>query len=146
MIEIKCDFCNKAINRFPSQVKQRNFCSKECRDKHRSKKHNPDGYQRKWNAGHLSELNRKLNPIRMTDDVKVKIRESHLGKGEGKAYKKVHQRHEHRIVAEQMLGRKLLKGEVVHHIDGNKLNNNPDNLMVFKSQKEHAAWHANERR
>lgn len=47
-----------------------------------------------------------------------------------------------KFVAEQMLGRPLKKGEVVHHIDNNKRNNQPSNLMVFKSQKEHAKWHA----
>lgn len=35
------------------------------------------------------------------------------------------------MVAERMLGRKLKPGEVVHHIDGNKRNNAPENLMVF---------------
>ena len=56
-------------------------------------------------------------------------------------YKKLHNRHEHRVIAEQMLGRKLHKGEVVHHMDKDKHNNHPANLMVFPSQKEHVAWH-----
>ncbi|MBR0420274.1 MAG: HNH endonuclease [Erysipelotrichaceae bacterium] len=37
----------------------------------------------------------------------------------------------HRWVAEQMLGRKLEQNEVVHHIDGNKKNNSPENLEVI---------------
>lgn len=44
---------------------------------------------------------------------------------------------EHRLVMEQKLGRYLLKKEVVHHVDGNPLNNNPDNLMVFGSNGDH---------
>ena len=45
-------------------------------------------------------------------------------------------------MAEQTIGRSLKRGEVVHHIDGNKRNNSPLNLLVFKTQKEHASWHA----
>ena len=48
----------------------------------------------------------------------------------------------HRLVAEQMLGRKLKKGETVHHIDGNRRNNLPDNLMVFQSHSEHLKYEA----
>lgn len=47
----------------------------------------------------------------------------------------------HRNVAKKKLGRKLKKGEVVHHKDRNKQNNSPDNLHVFKSQKEHDRAH-----
>jgi len=43
----------------------------------------------------------------------------------------------HRWVEEKKLGRKLRTGEVVHHIDGNPLNNSPQNLKVYKSQKQH---------
>lgn len=38
---------------------------------------------------------------------------------------------EHRQVMETILGRKLKKGETVHHKDGNKLNNNPNNLELW---------------
>lgn len=46
------------------------------------------------------------------------------------------------LVAEKILGRYLHKGEVVHHKDLNKLNNNPENLMVFGSLADHANYHA----
>ena len=81
----------------------------------------------------------------MTPEVRAKLRESRLGQGEGVSYTKTYGRHTHRVVAEQILGRPLLKGEVVHHIDGNKRNNHPDNLMVFPSQAEHARWHVSHR-
>lgn len=47
----------------------------------------------------------------------------------------------HILVAEKKLGRYLTSKEVVHHIDENKLNNNPDNLLVFTSKAEHTAYH-----
>ena len=62
------------------------------------------------------------------------------GTGEGKTYTKFHGRHLHRNVAEELIGRPLVKGEVVHHIDGNKFNNLPSNLMVT-TQSAHLKMH-----
>ncbi len=45
-----------------------------------------------------------------------------------------------RYLMEQNLGRKLEDGEVVHHIDGNTLNDNEENLSLVK-QGEHCALH-----
>jgi len=55
-------------------------------------------------------------------------------------YVKLKGRHMHRVVIEQALGRKLLPGEVVHHQDGDKWNNDPSNLFVM-TQSEHARIH-----
>ena len=63
------------------------------------------------------------------------------GSGEGRTYTKRLGRHEHRIVAEEMLGRALGPEEVVHNIDCNKKNNQSDNLLILPSQREHAALH-----
>lgn len=50
--------------------------------------------------------------------------------------------YEHRLVMEQQLGRYLLSHEQVHHIDGNKSNNDPRNLMLCPSQKAHSEQHS----
>lgn len=42
---------------------------------------------------------------------------------------------EHRLVMEKKLGRYLLPSEIVHHIDGDKLNNHPDNLCLITREK-----------
>lgn len=41
---------------------------------------------------------------------------------------------------EQYLGRKLRPDEIVHHIDGNKLNNNIENLKIM-TRGEHSKLH-----
>lgn len=47
----------------------------------------------------------------------------------------------HRLNAEKKLGRKLESTECVHHIDEDKFNNEPENLMVFKTNADHSAFH-----
>jgi hypothetical protein len=50
---------------------------------------------------------------------------------------------EHRIIMEKIIGRKLVKFEVVHHKDGNKLNNDHSNLLLLTTQ-EHSRMHFNQ--
>ncbi len=46
----------------------------------------------------------------------------------------------HRVLAENKIGRSLLQGEDVHHIDKNKMNNSPDNLEVL-TKSDHTKKH-----
>jgi predicted RNA-binding Zn-ribbon protein involved in translation (DUF1610 family) len=47
----------------------------------------------------------------------------------------------HRAQAELALTRPLLPGEVVHHIDEDKANNEASNLMIFKNESSHQLVH-----
>lgn len=49
----------------------------------------------------------------------------------------------HVLIAEEQLGRYLFPEEVVHHIDGDKTNNDPTNLMVFHTKADHTSFHVN---
>ena len=126
-IHTTCDECGAPVSMPPSRYarSKKHFCCNKC---------------------HMQNMNRELNPLRMTEDVRQKLALSRLGTGEGKSYRKTFGKHTHRLVAEQMPGRPLKKGETVHHINGDKRDNRPENLMVFASQAEHARWHAEQKR
>lgn len=145
MVKTTCARCGKVIEIYPCKIKPRNFCSRKCLAEYSNKTKNPRGYRELKNykgmSRHMTKLNKELNPTRMTFSTRAKLSVSRRGAGEGKTYTKSFGVHTHRMVAERVLGRKLVPGEVVHHVDGDKRNNNPNNLMVFRSQAEHAKWH-----
>lgn len=163
-MKVKCDCCGKEFVRRPSKVKAVNYCSKECRHNatHRTLVCDTCGVSferltcwgifehnfccqecaKVFTSRRMTAYNEIHNPTAMTGSRREALRYARLGKSNKDTYEKTFGRHTHRVVAEQILGRPLRPGEVVHHIDGNKRNNNPENLMVFASQKEHTEWHA----
>ena len=114
-----------AIDHFAS----RNGLSKEpsCEFEHRSKPRIGDGtwnfkgYRRKYKTGYVG-IYKPDHPFSSKDGVIM----------------------EHRIVAEEMIGRFLRKDEVVHHKNGIRDDNRPENLVVMTFGK-HVAMHNHER-
>jgi hypothetical protein len=129
-VDAVCDWCGCVFQKKQIEVRPHNFC---C-----------IAHFREWNSRRLSKYNATENPMNEPGGQSL---ENRLKRHEllrtpgGKTYKKYLGRHEHRVVAEEMLGRSLRPDEVVHHIDGDKTNNSPSNLAVM-TRKEHAALHA----
>ena len=114
-----CLYCGAAFQPTAKYPQQR-FCSRKC------------------------GLNATLPPdhnARVARESAAKRGDMQRGRGEGKTYRKLNGRHEHRQIAEAKIGRPLLPGEIAHHDDNNKQNNDPSNIIVLSSQAEHARLH-----
>jgi len=106
-----CPTCDKVFYTFPSR--HQIHCSEKCRPK--TGRHNP-----KWHGGYL-----------ICGGYKYLYRPNHPNAT------KTGYVLEHRLIIEAFFGRLLKKTEVVHHINHNKLDNHPTNLMVFSSTGKH---------
>src|SRR3990167_938541 len=51
--------------------------------------------------------------------------------------------YEHRLIMEKKIGRYLHRWEIVHHIDGNRQNNKPENLKLVRGNSQHKKLHPN---
>lgn len=135
-IIFKCNSCGKekVVNYQDSKKRKTQYCS-NCFSKETQKGIKRPQFSNensgRWGGGeYISSDGYKM----------IKCEGSYHPSGR-QLYKK-----EHIIVYEEHLGRKIktqkgYMGEQVHHIDGNKLNNNIDNLILCNDTREHKTIH-----
>ncbi len=116
--EVKeCAICGTLFS--SERCKNRQFCSKKCSGKHNS-------------SGRFGELNSNWGGGIISDGhgyILEYIPETHT------------HRKQHHLVWEREMDDLIRWGEVIHHIDFDKTNNQINNLMKFSSQKEHMLFH-----
>ncbi|MHB8064334.1 MAG: HNH endonuclease [Ruminiclostridium sp.] len=132
-IKCVCKFCGTPFPISKSQFLhgRGKFCSNSCKGKYQVATNPPDQRGPKnsqWRGGRYKEYGYII----------VKAPSDHPFTRNG--YIK-----EHRLVAEKMLGRYLLKCEIVHHINGIRDDNREENLIVL-TIGEHNKTHAMLRR
>lgn len=96
---------------------------KDMRGRHRNHARGPSNAR--WNNGRMRTSEGYI-ALKVPDD-------HHLRQAHGYAY-------EHQLVAEEFLGRRLLPHEVVHHRNGKRDDNRPENLEVT-TRSSHAREH-----
>jgi hypothetical protein len=63
----------------------------------------------------------------------VRLPKHRLAQGNGRV-------REHRLIAERKIGRPLTSSDIVHHLNGDKTDNRPENLRVL-TRSEHSRLH-----
>ena len=117
---VHCIVCGKALER--NHPKKKNFCCSEHRDIWMRENVDFAKLSRGHKAKHLTALNKERNPhCHIADRGKANSRKA-------------------RAAAEAYIGRPLEHGEVVHHMNGNAEDNNPQNLLVMPD-RQHRQLH-----
>lgn len=132
-----CDWCGKSYSSYQCG-KYHHFCSIECR--RQAGKLVASSFSKEFRLAKSKQFSNMNRTLMLQPEYVERRRLSLMKHHPSHGYVKYHGEHMHRVVMERILGRKLNSTEIVHHIDGNKQNNEPSNLMVL-SQSEHIKLH-----
>jgi len=129
-----CRICGGPV--LPQRRKNRWYYPRQCPDCF-GKLRNPEAYRESTRTRWQRFPHPKLRPVGSTRvDSFGNISYRSIKVGEPSRW-----RHEHRVVAEMLLGRPLIAGEIVHHLNHDTLDNRPENLMVM-SVGTHSSHHS----
>ena len=114
--KIKCKKCKTEFKAGPHwRTRPSKYCSNACRMSALND-------LPKWNKGMQSRRLNAKGYVRILVDGSLKM--------------------EHRIVMEKVIGRPLSSAERVHHLNGDRADNRPENLVLCATQSEHLKnWH-----
>lgn len=89
----------------------------------------------RWNVAEKNGMWKGGRSVASNGYVLIRVgTDHHLADVRGYAY-------EHRLVAEEKIGRRLLENEQIHHVDHDKQNNDPSNLEVTEDSAHHHVHH-----
>lgn len=146
MVTVACRHCGNGITTYPSRINRTKFCGRMCYAAWLSanqtgashpmhgRKHRPDSIAKMRQTQSAGARPGPLNP-------------NWKGSYRSNGYVMVSRPGrraipEHRLVMGQILGRPLLRSEVVHHRNGIKTDNRPENLELHDAathKREHQA-------
>lgn len=162
LISLECNHCGESFFKREDKLggKRGNFCSMDCYNKWKSESKTVQEHMKE--IAPMSELSEearekmkermtgKLNPSwkggvtyekkrgNYEDPVLVKCPEEYNEMARKNGYVL-----EHRLKVAKETGRPLKSEEVVHHIDHDPQNNDIENLMLFRNNREHKLYEHN---